>query len=167
LAAVVEEYESEFLEEWEKRHGNNEKPLQFAEGVAPAPDTAESDSAFFEAMAKPGKIRITTMVDEDVYKELRRRASEEGDGRYQTLLNEVLRAALFGQQERDVITEIAADVKILLSAFKPKKSKTKDRDEPVRFYTPKGVVVTGREAVAAATATMKKKSAKKRTHGRA
>lgn len=44
------------------------------------------------------KIRITTYVDNDILKTLRKIATESG-GKYQAVLNQVLRQALLGEQE--------------------------------------------------------------------
>lgn len=41
-----------------------------------------------------GKIRITTFIDEDVYRALKQRARAQGT-KYQTLLNDLLREQLF------------------------------------------------------------------------
>ena len=64
---------------------------------------AEFDRAFDAAIdkamtAKPQdvKIHITCRLDSDIYMELKRRAaSGEGSGRYQTLMNNLLRQSLF------------------------------------------------------------------------
>ncbi len=47
---------------------------------------------------KSVKIRITTYLDQDVLEILRRLASESG-GKYQALLNQILRDYLLGQKE--------------------------------------------------------------------
>jgi len=46
-------------------------------------------------IASPGKTRITIMIDDDVIEAFRAKAETAGRG-YQTLINEVLRAALAG-----------------------------------------------------------------------
>ena len=47
---------------------------------------------------KSYKIRVTSMLDGDVVQVLKKRATTgEGRGRYQTLLNEILRNYLFGE----------------------------------------------------------------------
>ena len=45
------------------------------------------------------KLRITAWIDGDIYDELNKRADAgEGKGRYQTLMNELLRSALFNSK---------------------------------------------------------------------
>ncbi len=63
-------------------------------------------------LAKKGKIRVTTTIDEDVLDALKARAADEGHGHYQTTLNAVLRESLMpvgrgtAQMERlDVLIE--------------------------------------------------------------
>jgi len=46
----------------------------------------------------PGKTRITIMIDDDVIEAFRAKAEAAGRG-YQTLMNEVLRAALAGDNQ--------------------------------------------------------------------
>lgn len=49
---------------------------------------------------KNQKLRITTWLDGDIYDELRRLAKDgHGDGKYQTLMNDILRKALFTKDE--------------------------------------------------------------------
>jgi uncharacterized protein (DUF4415 family) len=64
------------------------------------------------ALKEPAKIRITTMVDEDIYRELKRIAGQPGAKKYQTLLNDLLRKALFGSGEptSKVLDELASHV---------------------------------------------------------
>jgi uncharacterized protein (DUF4415 family) len=50
------------------------------------------------ALPSPGKKRITIMLDEDVIEAFRVRAEAAGRG-YQTLINEVLRAAVSGEDQ--------------------------------------------------------------------
>jgi hypothetical protein len=45
------------------------------------------------------KVRVTTMLDEDVLKALKQIASSKGQ-KYQTILNQVLRAFVEGKKER-------------------------------------------------------------------
>lgn len=47
---------------------------------------------------EPDKIRITTYLDEDILKLLHQMAEDSG-GKYQTILNQVLRNQLFGKKE--------------------------------------------------------------------
>ncbi len=55
----------------------------------------ELDPEFEASMMMPAKIRITTMVDEDIYRELKRLAEQPGAKKYQTILNDLLRMVLF------------------------------------------------------------------------
>jgi hypothetical protein len=48
------------------------------------------------------KVRVTTMLDEDVLKALRKIASSKGQ-KYQTILNQVLRAFVERKKERKLI----------------------------------------------------------------
>jgi len=56
---------------------------------------APADPELVAELKRPGKIRITTMIDEDVYAALKEQAQKEGDGRYQTYLNQLLRDIFF------------------------------------------------------------------------
>ena len=56
------------------------------------------------AIPSPGKTRITIMIDDDVIDAFRAKAESAGRG-YQTLINEVLRAALSGD-ERPVTAKV-------------------------------------------------------------
>lgn len=52
------------------------------------------------------KLRITAWIDGDIYDELKRRAKEgEGSGKYQTLMNDLLREILFENVEVQVDME--------------------------------------------------------------
>ncbi len=53
------------------------------------------DPEFEASMMMPAKMRITTMVDEDIYRELKRLADQPGAKKYQTILNDLLRMVLF------------------------------------------------------------------------
>lgn len=112
----------------------NEKPLKYAPGVEPAPASDESDREFFEALKQPAKIRITTMVDEDIYDALKKLAEAAGHGKYQTVLNQILRNALFDQPLTDratVQTLLALEKRVkameakLELAERPRKKKAK------------------------------------------
>jgi uncharacterized protein (DUF4415 family) len=63
----------------------------------------EGSDADVEDMLKQdkSKIRITTMIDTDILDELKSRAQREGDGRYQTYLNQFLRQTLFVDSHMD------------------------------------------------------------------
>ena len=54
----------------------------------------QANPEFDAALRAPTKIRITTMVDEDIYHELKRLALQAGHGKYQTFLNDFLRQHL-------------------------------------------------------------------------
>lgn len=66
--------------------------IKYAAGVEPA--QSGSDPQIAAMLAKKGKIRVTTMIDEDVLDALKARAADEGHGHYQTTLNAVLRESL-------------------------------------------------------------------------
>jgi uncharacterized protein (DUF4415 family) len=65
----------------------------------------------------PAKIRITTMVDADIIAELKRLARTQGDGRYQTYLNQFLREHLFGDADQERIEEVVRQM-VKASALK-------------------------------------------------
>ncbi len=77
-----------------------------------------------EFSKEKGKIRISTMLDADILHELKKRAGREGDGRYQTYLNQLLRTTLFGPKERVDEEQIAKVVKDLVksNALKQKRA---------------------------------------------
>ena len=56
----------------------------------------------------PGKTRITIMIDDDVIEGFRAKAEAAGRG-YQTLMNEVLRAAL-SEDDRPVTAKILREI---------------------------------------------------------
>lgn len=62
--------------------------------IAGLPEGTDADVADMLDATK-SKIRITTMLDTDILEELKRRAAQDGDGRYQTYLNHLLRQVLF------------------------------------------------------------------------
>lgn len=47
----------------------------------------------------PGKERITIRLDSDILDWFRQQAESQGGGNYQTMINQVLRQFVFGQQE--------------------------------------------------------------------
>lgn len=47
---------------------------------------------------EPTKVRITTYLDDDILKLLHQMAEDSG-GKYQTILNQMLRNQLFGEKE--------------------------------------------------------------------
>jgi predicted transcriptional regulator len=55
-----------------------------------------------ELEARHVKVRVTTMLDEDVLKALKKIASSKGQ-KYQTILNQVLRAFVERKKERKLI----------------------------------------------------------------
>jgi len=62
--------------------------------IARLSEGSDDDVAQMLKKDKP-KVRITTLIDADLLDELKRRAKMDGDGRYQTYLNQFLRQALF------------------------------------------------------------------------
>lgn len=78
--------------------------------VSSLPEGTEADVADMKS-----KIRITTMIDTDVLEELKLRATKDGDGRYQTYLNSLLRQVLF---DKDVLDEERV-VEIIKGLVKP------------------------------------------------
>ena len=75
------------------RHAENVDITSLSEGT---------DDDVSEMLKKDkSKIRITTLIDTDILDELKRRANSEGDGRYQTYLNQFLRQALFSNSQFD------------------------------------------------------------------
>lgn len=69
--------------------------VTFAEGVEPAPGNKLSPE-MAKALKAKAKIRISIMIDEDILLELKRLASLEGNKKYQTMINDILRGELFG-----------------------------------------------------------------------
>lgn len=73
--------------------------------------TPEIDESYLDR--KEHKVKISAFVDGDIIDALRDRAEKSG-GKYQTLMNKILRDALFGDDKKtvsiseDVIAEIAA-----------------------------------------------------------
>ncbi len=65
----------------------------------------KSDPNFEAAMKTPAKVRITTMVDEDIYHELKRLSKKAGHGKYQTFLNDFLRRHLLPNGESKSVLE--------------------------------------------------------------
>lgn len=58
---------------------------------------------------KNAKLRITAWIDGDIFLELQRRADAgECNGKYQTLMNEILRKALFDSPALDQLNHIKA-----------------------------------------------------------
>lgn len=76
--------------------------IRHAENVDIASLPEGTDDDVSEMLKKDkSKIRITTLIDTDILDELKRRANSEGDGRYQTYLNQFLRQALFSNSQFD------------------------------------------------------------------
>ena len=76
--------------------------IRHAENVDIASLPEGTDDDVSEMLKKDkSKIRITTLIDTDILDELKRRANSEGDGRYQTYLNQFLRQALFSDSVFD------------------------------------------------------------------
>jgi uncharacterized protein (DUF4415 family) len=89
--------------------------IRHAENVDIANLPEGTDDDVSEMLKKDkSKIRITTLIDTDILDELKRRANSEGDGRYQTYLNQFLRQALFSDSlfdEKRVIQIVKTLVK--------------------------------------------------------
>ena len=96
------------------RHGEDVNIESLPEGI-------EADIADMLGTGK-AKIRITTMIDTDLLDELKRRANADGDGRYQTYLNQFLRVALLKKDENFDKSKIVEVIKGLVkpSALKRK-----------------------------------------------
>lgn len=115
---------------------------------------------------KNHKLRITTWIDGDVYDELNRRADAgEAKGKYQKLMNELLKEALFGKQSAssgegvDLSMSELQQIKDILKTF-PKVARGK---KPAKTSIPtpirKGMAQTPqlyRNGKRPATATKKK-----------
>lgn len=57
---------------------------------------------------KNHKIRINAFIDGDIYEELKRRSQNgEGKGRYQTLMNELLRQVVFSEAPSSEIVQLS------------------------------------------------------------
>lgn len=65
-----------------------------------------TDADVLAELTKQAKVRITTMIDLDLYVALKKRAAKDGDGRYQTYLNALLRRALFGPPKEDAAADL-------------------------------------------------------------
>ena len=63
-------------------------------------------------IASPGKTRITIMLDDEVIEAFRARAESAGSG-YQTLINSVLREAVFGAKEKQKPITVATLRRVL------------------------------------------------------
>ncbi len=81
-------------------------------GVAPA-SNGDADPELLAQLGKKPKIRITTMVDLDIYEALKRRAAIESDGRYQTYLNALLREVLIVDFGGGSITDMAKAIIVM------------------------------------------------------
>ena len=79
--------------------------------IASLAEGTDSDVASMLSVDK-SKIRITTLLDTDILEELKQRSQIEGDGHYQTYLNQILRRALFDDEtfEEQRIIEIVKDL---------------------------------------------------------
>lgn len=75
---------------------------------------------------KNHKLRITTFIDGDIYDELQKRAAALG-GKYQSLLNKLLRDVLFGSVAKEVVfsNELIERLAKNVSAILEKKEKIK------------------------------------------
>lgn len=74
---------------------------------------------------KNAKLRITSWIDGDIYLELKKRAEAgEGNGKYQTLMNDLLREMLFGKEAEKESEKISISTKDLCSFLKSRKFET-------------------------------------------
>lgn len=77
------------------------------------PDIIDGDVGLDDSYLDPknAKLRITAWIDGDIYNELQKRAKAgEANGKYQTLMNDILRAALFGHQEVKPVENAGTDL---------------------------------------------------------
>lgn len=80
------------------------RKIKYAPGVEPAQKGPLSQD-LAAALKEPAKIRITTMIDADVYDELKLLAKKSGHGKYQTVLNALLRATLLPENGQPRLIE--------------------------------------------------------------
>lgn len=68
---------------------------------------------------KNHKIRINAFIDGDIYEELKKRAEAgEGKGRYQTLMNELLRQVVFDESRPEEIIQVSkSDLRQVVREF--------------------------------------------------
>ena len=114
-----------------------------------------SDDEVLAELSKQAKVRITTMIDLDLYEELKVRAVKDGDGRYQTFLNSLLRSVLFVSAEKDqtsALFEKILDAQESISKRMDKVNKTV------------GEVVARVDALEPASAAKKGKAGKKKSN---
>jgi hypothetical protein len=94
--------------------------IKYAEGVKAAKAGPMSQD-LIDSLKEPAKIRITTMIDVDVYNELKRLADLAGHGKYQSALNAVLRTTLL-PGDGPSLTAIIDTTKYLSQAISETKS---------------------------------------------
>ena len=79
--------------------------------MSTAAKKSKIDRALDKALAaepKEVKVHISLRLDSDIYLELQRRADEgEANGKYQTLLNDLLRSALFESENRSYVAQVS------------------------------------------------------------
>lgn len=104
---------------------------------------------------KNQKLRITAFIDGDIYDELKKRADESG-GKYQTLMNKILRDALFGDVEPIVITSSMnkAIAKLLHDASLKNGLSPREKRQDMRVD--RGLMAHSRKKKPAAISTKKK-----------
>lgn len=109
---------------------------------------------------KQHKIRVNAFIDGDIIDELKRRANKgEGKGRYQTLMNSLLREVLFeqGPQHSDLIRRIEQEVsKTIRSELRLDLS-----TQTKKYNTPKEPVLAPKK-VTRKTGSIQRNAAKKR-----
>jgi uncharacterized protein (DUF4415 family) len=74
--------------------------------------------------SRDAKVRITAMIDGDIYEKLKERASNgEGGGKYQTLLNKLLRDVVFSETRLSEFEVVR--LKQIVESFEEKQIKRK------------------------------------------
>lgn len=90
-----------------------QRELKFAPGVT-APDSDALSPDVAEALQSPAKVRITCRIDEDIYDRLNVLSGGKG---YQTILNKLLRKAVFGGSGAESIAMIGDLVREEVRAY--------------------------------------------------
>lgn len=117
------------------------------------------------------KLRITAWIDGDIYNELKRRADAgEANGKYQTLMNELLREKLFEnaassqeeeEEEAELPSHVVTQIKKLLKQSTLSMEKQLSRKMDQKFYEFKRANPKIMRSSSFATKTAKKRSATK------
>lgn len=102
--------------------------ILFAEDVDISNLDTESEASpdLVEELKKKAKIRITTMIDMDLYQLLKKHSAMNGDGRYQTYLNRMLRQSLTGKAE-----PTSADMMKFMQQMKISSKKISDMNDRI------------------------------------